>query len=65
MSTIVMMAVGFGLGVWYATGKARPVRQLWRDARKVGKKVYAAAKEGWQECRQADAEDEGKDKNEA
>lgn len=57
MSTIVLMAVGFGLGVWYAAGKARPVRQLWRDARNITKKLHAAVREGWQECRDEEGAD--------
>lgn len=58
MSTILIMAVGFGLGLWYAKGKPDPARQLWRDARKVATAVCKTAQNIVRECQRSKTEED-------
>lgn len=58
MSTIVILAVGFGLGLLYAHGKTNPIRHFWHDARRVTKAAYEGAKDALRECRSNSKDEE-------
>lgn len=58
MSTLVILAIGFGLGLWYAHGKTKPVRQFWRDACRVAKAAYEGGKDALRECRNKNEDEE-------
>jgi|GEM_PF-5583544 len=58
ISTILLMATGFGLGLWYAKGKTDPARQFWRDARKAVKTACKTVKNVVRECQMNTKEEE-------